>query len=294
MSIVSSPLARVSWPCNAARVTSDRGPREIAHLEHRPGRACRVIRDFLGWPDRLRLLWLTAALAAGLGGCASERLAAVAPGGVNLTGEWKLNVNLSDDPDKQVTPDKEPQRDPLGRRGRRGGATGLPQIGAPDGPSNFASPASPGASLAPGTAYAFDSPGIEQSNPLPPVDNAPNSSGSGKSKLARLLQAPDHLSIVHKGAVVTIKSVMSDGRTFSDEYTAGTQGTVPYGADNTAERSAGWRGPVFVVTTSVKKGGTREDDYALDDDGRLIMTTQTHGGRVGKNDLVRVYDRIRG
>ena len=267
MSIMSSPLARARVrPFNSVRVTGD-------------------------W---LRLLGLTAALAAGLGGCASDRLAAVAPGAVNLTGEWKLNVNLSDDPDKQLTPDKQPQRDPLGRRSRRGGAAGLPPLGAPDGPSNFVSSANGDASMTPGTAYAFDAPGIEQSNPLPPVDSAPNSSGAGKSTLGHLLQAPNHLSIVQNGAVVTIRSTMSDGRTFSDEYTAGKQGTVPYGADSTAERSAGWRGPVFVVTTSVKKGGTREDDYALDEDGRLIMTTQTHGGRAGKNDLVRVYDRIRG
>jgi hypothetical protein len=102
------------------------------------------------------------------------------------------------------------------------------------------------------------------------------------------------VSITQKEGTLTIKTDMPDGTHTADEYTPGTSNTIPYGQDGTAARSVGWRGPVFVITTTAKKGGWREDDFALDDDGRLIMTTQTKGGRVGTVDITRVYDRVRG
>ena len=76
--------------------------------------------------------------------------------------------------------------------------------------------------------------------------------------------------------------------------TSGTTVTIPYGKDSTATRVAGWRGPVFVVTTTPKKGPWREDDFALDEDGRLIMTTQTKGVHHGAIEIKRVFDRVRG
>src|SRR3954469_3717012 len=73
-------------------------------------------------------------------GCATDRLDAAAPSGVNLTGQWALNVNLSDDPDK-MGPDPDstaPRRAPGSHRshgggmGGRGGG-GMPPMGSPDG-----------------------------------------------------------------------------------------------------------------------------------------------------------------
>jgi hypothetical protein len=150
---------------------------------------------------------------------------------------------------------------------------------------------------------ALSAPGIEQSAPLPPVGTSPTTgptagAGSKNSRGAsinRLLRAPLTMSITQNKATVTVKTNMPDGTQTADEYTAGSKTTIPYGNDQTAERTAGWRGPVFVVTTAVKKGGTREDDFAIEeDDGRLIMTTQTKGGRLGKVEITRVYDRVRG
>ena len=189
-----------------------------------------------------------------LAGCATERLAAAAPGGVNLTGEWKLNPNLSDDPDK-MGPDSDaaPKRSPGGHRGRggRGGGGGMPPMGSGTGGYNY----------------------------LP---------------LALSVKAPAGLSITQKDHALIVKITMSDGTQTVDEYTAGTSTTIQFGHDGSAERVAGWRGPVFVVTTTVKKGPWREDDYALDDDGRLIVTTQTKGGRRGALEIKRVFDRVRG
>src|ERR1700760_3504640 len=76
-----------------------------------------------------------AAVAVAAAGCATERLDAAAPSGVNLTGEWKLNPNLSDDPDKLgPDPDKPQQRQPgshRGHGGRGGGGGGMPPMGSP-------------------------------------------------------------------------------------------------------------------------------------------------------------------
>ena len=87
---------------------------------------------------------------------------------------------------------------------------------------------------------------------------------------------------------------MSDGTQTVDEYMSGTSTTVPYGRDDTARRTVGWRGPVFVVTIDAKKSGWREDEFALDEDGHLIMTVATKGGRGGSREIKRVYDRARG
>ncbi|MFL6605900.1 MAG: hypothetical protein ACJ8R9_31865 [Steroidobacteraceae bacterium] len=303
---------------------------------------------------------LACLVAAWLAGCATERLASVAPSGVNLTGEWKFNPNLSDDPDKLADPDKTPpERAPGGRRGRgggRGGGSGMPPM-PPIGSSPLATTtghgfaacgervamdghpglaqstdcaaqwpgrdaalatatrqcddcSTPAAEAVAPTANAFQrvaltAPGIEQAAPLPPASTPPTTGGSATSpaspagpnsrgaSINRLLKAPVHVSIIQKEGTLTINTDMPDGTHTADEYTAGTSSTIPYGPDKTADRSVGWRGPAFVITTSVKKGGWREDDFALDEDGRLIMTTQTKGGRLGSVDITRVYDRIR-
>jgi hypothetical protein len=269
---------------------------------------------------------LSAVVAFWVAGCATDRLDAAAPSGVNLTGEWRLNLNLSDDPDKLgPDPDKTPQRAPGTHRGhggggRGGGGGGMPPIGSPDGSGNnqfgptardlgatvggdglAASASTPSADGF--LRVALSAPGIEQSAPLPPVGTSPtngSTTGAGSktsrgASINRLLRAPLTMSITQNQATVTVKTNMPDGTQTADEYTAGTKTTIPYGNDQTADRTAGWRGPVFVVTTDVKKGGTREDDFAIDeDDGRLIMTTQTKGGRLGKVEIKRVYDRVRG
>jgi hypothetical protein len=305
--------------------------------------------------------------AAWIAGCATERLGAVAPTGVNLTGEWKFNPNLSDDPDKLADPDKPaPQRSPGGHRGHgggRGGGGGVPPVGSPGGTGDGftaalggSTPAAGGSTLAaidstsavssftpaaralrsaasdvtpeangftPVVARSFTPAAdghtpaadeyataagggflpvvltaqMEQAPPLPPGGGTPATGGSSKSRGAsinRLLKAPMHVSIAQKDGTLSITADMPDGTHTADEYTAGTKNTIPYGSDSTAERTVGWRGTVFVITTSAKKGGWREDDFALDDDGRLIMTTQTKGGRLGTVEITRVYDRMRG
>ncbi|MBV8806479.1 MAG: hypothetical protein JO042_15590, partial [Sinobacteraceae bacterium] len=214
-----------------------------------------------------------------------ERLDASAPRGVNLTGEWNFDPNLSDDPSKLGEPDNTPQRAPGSHRGRGGGrgGGGMPPVG----------PSPTGSSGAGGYNYLP----VAQMTQLP--GNAPGSPPAGSPPSGRrpslnLPKAPQHLSITQQDKTVTIRTNMPDGTQTADDYTAGTSTKIPYGQDSVADRSVGWRGPVFVITTSTKKDGWREDDFAIDDDGRLIMTTDTKGGRLGKLEIKRVYDRARG
>jgi hypothetical protein len=216
-------------------------------------------------------------LTCALPGCATERLGAAAPPGVDLTGEWNLNVNLSDDPDRMGDADKPQQQRTPGRRGHGGrGGGGMSPMGGP------------------GSGY-FLPVAQDHSTPPPPADSGPGRQAQGRSaSINRMFGAPAHVSITQQGGSLIVKTNMTDGTQTADEYTAGTVTNIPFGHDKTAERSAGWRGPVFVVSLTVKKGGWREDDFALDDDGRLIMTTQTKGGRGGSTEIKRVYDRVRG
>jgi hypothetical protein len=252
---------------------------------------------------------LACLVATWIAGCATERLDAAAPRGVNLTGEWKFNPNLSDDPDKLADPDKTPQRSPGSHRGHgggRGGGGGMPPMGSPPTAATTAHGWAGriaihgwllGSAPAAATGFlpvALTSPGMEQATPLPPAATTSASTPSRGMSINRLLKPPVHVSITQQEGTITIKTDMADGTHTADEYKAGTSNTIAYGPDGTADRSVGWRGPVFVVTTSAKKGGWREDDFALDDDGRLIMTTQTKGGRLGRLEITRVYDRVRG
>jgi len=83
---------------------------------------------------------------------------------------------------------------------------------------------------------------------------------------------------------------MPDGTQTTDEYTAGTSNTIPYGTGTKLKaRSKCWlrRTRVFVVTTAPRSrpGGKEILDLScsIDDDGRLIMNDadEVRGGLEG-------------
>src|SRR5262249_4052458 len=158
---------------------------------------------------------------------------------------------LSDDPSKLAEPDKTPQRTPGSHRGHGGRGGGMPPMGSPG----------------PGTGDT----GYRGGGTYIPVAYLRVAAG-------RSLKTPARLSIAQKDSSIVIRTNMSDGTQTVDEYTAGTKTTIPYGNDGTADRSVGWRGAVFVVAFKPKKGSPWENDFALDDEGHLIMTTATRGG----------------
>jgi hypothetical protein len=239
------------------------------------------------------------ACATLLSGCATERLVAAAPQGVDLSGEWRLNTNLSDDPGRLDELKTLPQRNaPPGRNPGGFGKPGATRPGVPMGPGGL-DPGGGGENLTDDTTRLGS--GVtpvlyEQSTDLPasasdsssPAPPGPKSDRQGGT--TRLLDAPELMTIAQSGAKVVMKS-LSDGTT--EEYTAGEQRTIPFGQTE-ADRTSGWRETAFVVITKARKGPSKEDDFALDSEGHLIFATLVTHVKKGPIDFKRVYDRVPG
>ncbi|HEY6927818.1 MAG TPA: hypothetical protein VI653_30360 [Steroidobacteraceae bacterium] len=229
-----------------------------------------------------------------IAGCASTgssgRLVATTPQGVDLSGEWRLNVNLSDDPGRinepkeSMPPAAAPERNP--------GGFGKPGITMPGGPGGI----DPSGDLTKTAASASGLvPVLFQSGDLPASSSdsdpskPPVKSTGGEGSVSHMLNAPELLQISQSGTKLIVKS-MADGS--ADEYTAGEQRTIPFGQTE-ADRSAGWRDSAFVVITKAHKGPSKEDDFALDSEGHLIYATLVTHVKKGPIDFKRVYDRVR-
>lgn len=262
--------------------------------------------------DRSRkahLILVTAAgacIAALLTSCATDRLATATPQGVNLSGEWRLNENLSDDPQRIDEPKELPPKTPSPGRNPGGfGKPGTTMPGMPQGPGGIdpggIDPGGPGG----GGENLTQTGGAAATGGLVPVlyaqDTAlPSSASDGgpakpaaktgrDSVVSHMLDAPALLTISQAGGKLVVKST-SDGA--GEEYTAGEQRTIPFGQTE-ADRSAGWRESAFVVITKAKKGPSKEDDFALDSEGHLIFATLVTHVKKGPIDFKRVYDRVR-
>ena len=242
----------------------------------------------------------TACVAAMLTSCASEKPAAATPQGVDLSGEWRLNENLSDDPQRIDEPKELPPKTPSPSRNPGGfGKPGTTMPGMPTGPGSI----DPGAN-GPGDNLTQND-GPTGTGGLVPVlytqdSTVPSSSSdSGSDKpsaktgrtgvVSEMLASPARLSITQSGGKVVVKAT-NEGTT--EEFTAGEQRVIPFGQTE-ADRSSGWRETVFFVITKAKKGPSKEDDFALDSDGHLIFATLVTHVKKGPIDFKRVYDRVR-
>ena len=238
----------------------------------------------------------SAFVAAMLASCASDRLITATPQGVDLSGEWRLNENLSDDPSRVFDETKDlpmkapaPGRNPggFGRPGNgRPGAGGGIDPGGPGGGGENLTRAGSTSGFVP-VLYAQDAtlPGsASDSGPASPAGK-----GATRGPVAQMLAAPALLTISQSGSKVIVKST-SDGT--NDEYTAGEQRTISFGQTE-ADRSSGWRENYFVVITKAKKGPSKEDDFAIDSEGHLIFATLVTHVKKGPIDFKRVYDRVR-
>jgi hypothetical protein len=250
-------------------------------------------------PRKAPLLLITAAsafVAAMLTSCATDRLINAAPQGVDLSGEWRLNENLSDDPSRAFDETKDlplkapaPGRNPggFGRPGTgRPGAGGGIDPGGPGGGGENLTRADSTSGFVP-VLYIQDAALPSSTSDSGPA--SPAGKGGPRGPVAQMLAAPALLTISQSGSKVIVKST-SDGTT--DEYTAGEQRTISFGQTE-ADRSAGWRDNYFVVITKAKKGPSKEDDFALDGEGHLIFATLVTHVKKGPIDFKRVYDRVR-
>lgn len=262
------------------------------------------LKPHADFPRRAPLALITAAsalLAAMLTSCASSSGALVThvPVGVNLSGEWRLNENLSDDPQHIDEPkDLPPQAPPPSRNPGGFGRPGSSGPGMPSGPGGI-DPGEPG--NGPGESISRNTPpsglmpvryGQDSQLPASSSDSGPPAkpaAGKRDSAVSHMLDAPQYLTITQTGDKIVVKS-NSDGAT--EEFTAGEQRVIPFGTTE-ADRSSGWRDAAFVVITKAKKGPSKEDDFALDDEGHLIFATLVTHVKKGPIDFKRVYDRVK-
>jgi hypothetical protein len=236
-----------------------------------------------------------AALAALLASCASTGgLVAATPQGVDLSGQWRLNENLSDDPGRIEEPKELPLKTPS--PSRNPGGFGRPGTGMPGGPGGPGSldPGGGGENLtSTGGGAGGLVPVLYAQDATLPSSSSDSGSTTAASKptgpVARMLNAPALLTISQSGGKLVVKST-PDGTT--EEFTAGEQRTIPFGQTQ-ADRSSGWRESAFVVVTKAHKGPSKEDDFALDSEGHLIFATLVTHVKKGPIDFKRVYDRVR-
>jgi hypothetical protein len=183
-----------------------------------------------------------------LPGC-STSLAIRAPRGVDLSGEWQIDLALSDFPQEAVpaqspltgTPDASSNGQTGGRTGRGGRGRGMGGGGMPG--------AGGGGGRAPG--------------------------GSPEHHFAM----PPHLSISQSASAFTVNITMPDGKHVTNAYTAGEKSVVST-TRGAANRTLGWDGGDFLIRTQVgDKGPQSEVRYGLERDGTLAVTsTITHSG----------------
>lgn len=262
---------------------------------------------------------IAAGLALWLAGCATDRLESTPPKGVDLSGDWQLDPNLSDDPTKPPLNDgtSPSQMRHRSGRGRGSGGIGLPPFGnpggaggptggtQPDGTEDFTSNANARGPYVrtlwqnPSSGGGLSGGGSSGSGGADTTGSGDRSStagarrGGGRTRANHWLDAPVRMTIEQKGDRLTIQSKSSGGEVQTDELVSGHSSGIPVG-QNTADRDVGWRGNILVVDTKVKSGPTKEDDYALDDEGHLILSTFVSGAHVRKSQIKRVYDRVSG
>ncbi|HTY48701.1 MAG TPA: hypothetical protein VMB48_03300 [Steroidobacteraceae bacterium] len=204
---------------------------------------------------------LTAAAAGSalalLGGCATG-LSAVAPRHDVLSGQWQIDMNLSDYPNEAVP------------------ASGGGGFGGGGDSGNGGGGGSGGGGGGMGRHMRRRSMTADQGTQAIP---------------AHRFAMPPRLVLAQSATGLAVHITMPDGHTVEHEYRAGDKSVVTT-TDGAANRQVGWQHGDFVISTQVgEKGPKSEVRYFVDDDRMLeVVTTISHAGR---NDFqyTLVYDR---
>ena len=194
----------------------------------------------------LSALFITT-VGAALEGC-STTLATRAPSGVDLSGEWQIDLALSDFPQEAV-----PIQSANGTGPDTSGTGGNPGGGRHGGRGRGM-----GAGMSQGAGAGGNS-----------------REGSPEHHFAM----PPHLSISQSATALTVNITMPDGKHLTNSYTAG-EASVVTTTRGQANRTLGWDGYDFVIRTKVGDKGPQSDvRYSLDRDGTLSVTsTITNSG----------------
>jgi hypothetical protein len=185
------------------------------------------------------------ATGAGLAGC-STTLATRAPRGLDLSGEWQIDLALSDFPQEAVPIQGAGTPDLSGNSGGQTGARGGRGRGA--------------RGMGRGTG------GIAQGG---------SRAGSPEHHFAM----PPHLSISQSATGLTVNITMPDGKHVTNAYVSGEKSTVTT-TRGVADRTLGWDADTYLIRTKVGEKGPQSDvRYSLDNDGTLsVISTITNSG----------------
>jgi len=203
------------------------------------------------------------ATGAGLTGC-STTLATRAPRAVDLSGEWQIDLALSDFPQEAVPIQSGSAPD---LSGGSGGPTGGPTGGR-------------GGRGRGGRGMGGGTGGTAQ--------------GGGRAGLPEHHFAmPPHLSISQSATGLTVNITMPDGKHVTNSYVSGEKSTVTT-TRGAADRTLGWDADSYLIRTKVGEKGPQSDvRYSLDNDGTLsVISTITNSG-IYDFQYTLEYDRVK-
>ena len=230
----------------------------------------------------------TAALSVASG----AEMKRTAPANVDLTGLWKINPDLSDDPYKAV---ERKRRDsaggnrPVGGGGPMGGTIGNRRggivIDAGDvldgvfgGTVSGSAGGTVGGRRPAGGGGTSDRPA---GDPEPSSMRIPLDSFLATLEQFEVAQAPDSLTITTEDEASTCKPA--------------EPGQAPLPGGELGDRKCGWQGGTWVTEVKAPNGVTRTNRYELKKGGRqLVMISEIEGGKTQLSGLriKRVYDRV--
>jgi hypothetical protein len=194
-----------------------------------------------------------------LAGCATT-LRTRAPKGIDLSGEWQIDLALSDFPQEAVpiqpvtgAPDSSSSGGQTGGHGGRGGGRGRGMGGM--------------------------SPGGQAGGPRP---------GSPEHHFAM----PPHLSITQSATGLTVDITMPDGKHVTNSYTSGEKSVVTT-TRGAANRTLGWDGDDYLIRTQVGEKGSQSDvRYSIDSDGMLSVTSTITNSGIYNFQYTLEYDHV--
>jgi hypothetical protein len=225
-----------------------------------------------------------AACVAGVSVAAAD-LKRAAPKDVDLTGLWKLNPELSDDPQQVVTKKRKDNTDggPISG-GRRGGGVTVGTGGTGDVFGDILAGTIGGTIGRGGTVRRTG--GGESDRP----EGDPEPTDTRRVPLDSFLATREQLEIDQQPEAVTISSV--------DEASTckpGETNKAPTPSGELVDLRCGWKGDTWVTELKAPDGVTRVTRYELrKKDQQLVMISEVKGGKTefAGLQIKRVYDRI--
>ncbi len=192
---------------------------------------------------------------------------AVAPKGVDLSGNWQVNTAQSDDAEallQKRLDEIRKQRDRWLRDARRTDPLGIPPLGLPPAPPEDDARTAP---------------------PPNPQKRAPRPNDN----LRRMLNISDTLVIAQAGTTIDIVSQL-DARRFE----AGSNSQVSMPTGELADSRVGWDGQWFVIERSARKGPRVTEKYRwLKKTDQLESEIKWSGNTLLSGIKVhRIYDRM--